>query len=403
MDEVTLLREFRADTEPCDDLTLARAKADLRAQFGLEADGVDQPRRRRLSRRAHIAAAALVLGAGLGFGFATWLTPSGSATSSFVGFGFLPVKGWTVVQSGTVGATGAATAIAANVPLDPADRLGRLPSATIGSLPANGVLIFASFTTRGDPDADARFPVRALPLRLAGAVPVTPAQYQLRAGVEGYNVDARIFVGSSPPSPELLADARRQLDRLVVGAERVTIFARPTVLGDQAVQLFGSIDSGKAGEVVDIQAKACGQQFFRGVAGATTREGGGWSRGYFAGITTTFRAIWDGDASEQVIVRQRALVRLRLVPFSKQFEVGVVARTQFWRRHVVIQRFDRRLGTWLSVKPVLLTKQAAAGTFVWTSARFTTSLPKGTLIRAVFPLDQARPCYLAGVSPQVRT
>jgi hypothetical protein len=34
---------------------------------------------------------------------------------------------------------------------------------------------------------------------------------------------------------------------------------------------------------------------------------------------------------------------------------------------------------------------------------FRPRVPKGTLIRAVLPLSQARPCYLAGYGPLMRT
>ena len=39
----------------------------------------------------------------------------------------------------------------------------------------------------------------------------------------------------------------------------------------------------------------------------------------------------------------------------------------------------------------------------WSEGTFTLSIPKGTLIRAVLPLSQAKPCYLAGFSRTVRT
>jgi hypothetical protein len=37
------------------------------------------------------------------------------------------------------------------------------------------------------------------------------------------------------------------------------------------------------------------------------------------------------------------------------------------------------------------------------SASFRASIPRRTLIRAVFPRSQARPCYLAGYSNLLRT
>jgi hypothetical protein len=87
------------------------------------------------------------------------------------------------------------------------------------------------------------------------------------------------------------------------------------------------------------------------------------------------------------------------------FEVEVRSLQQFWKRHVIVQRYERRLGRWRDVKKVVLSKTGAApgSTFVWTSAEFGVKVPRGTAIRAVFPLSQARPCYLAGYSNQLRT
>lgn len=191
--------------------------------------------------------------------------------------------------------------------------------------------------------------------------------------------------------------------------DRVTLAARPTVVGgDQHVTLSGSVGNRKADEVVTIEAKDCGSRpgFFRGVASARTHAGGEWSVDYDPAITTVLRAVWNDTASAEITIRRRASVRLVRTPSSaRKFGVSVVAKVQFWRKRVLIQRFDRRLGTWTTIKSVALeqTNAAPGSTFVWSSAEFKASLPKGTLVRAVFPLSQARPCYLAGVSKLVRT
>ena len=372
-------------------------------------------------------AVALLVGSGLGFGLGSSVTPSGSAGTNFAGFGFIPARGWTVVQSGLVGPAESGTAVAANVRLRPGDELRASTSATLESLPPNGIVVVATFTTRGDPGEDFSFEVQQLPLQIEDATRIPPAveamafatrlaSYGLRAGVGGYNVDARIYFGTSPPSPEMLASAERQLSRLVVSSERVTIFARPSLgRGGQAVTVFGSVDNGKTGEEVTVQARDCGEQVFRAVAGGTTRDGGGWSTEFTPWTTTTLRAVWNETASAQITIRQRIYVDLRkewrATGPARKFEVWIVAKNQFWRRKVLFQRFNRRLGTWATVKSVLLTdtgsndptgQTPSAGT-TWSRAEFTASLPKGTSVRAVFPQSQVGRCYLAGVSNSLRT
>lgn len=324
------------------------------------------------------------------------------------------------MQARVVDRTGVATAIAATVPLHPEDAStadSDPPYATLRLLPADGILIFATFTTRGDPAEDVHFSDGTLPLEIGNAnaqlSPTAAAlagrlrELRLRVAVGGYNVDATIYYGSARPSAEMVATAQRQLDQLVVASERVTLFTRSSVAGpDQAIRLYGSVDSGKQGEVVTVQARDCGQRFFRAVAGATTRSGGGWSTEYFAGISTTLRAVWDDASSPQITIQQRPLILLRTRPGGR-FEVVVSAKAQFWRKHVLFERFNRRLGTWTKVRSVVLTKQGTGAPgrspFVQTSATFTASVPKGVLVRAALPLSQARPCYLAGVSKLVRT
>lgn len=395
-----------------------RAMAHSAAAEPKPAESVDGLGRRQARWRLRVgwtvavAAIALLVGSGLGFGLSSSLTPSGSAGTTFVGFGFLPARGWTVVQSGAVSPTEGARAIAANVPLHPDDDLHDVPRGTLASLPPGGVLILATFTNRGDAGEDARFGVRELPLQIASAKPVSPskdrdlAQYRLLAGVGGYNVDARIYFGAAPPSATMLAAAQRQLTRLVVTSERVTILARPTVVpGGKTVILFGSVDSRKEGEEVAIQAKDCGQDVFRVVDGAITREGGGWSTDWYPFITTTVRAVWNDVASAQITLRQRAAVYLRKERLPREFEVAIVGKKTLWRKRVLIQRFDPRLGTWSLVRTVVLTETGSNGPLtstVYSRAEFSASFPKGTRLRAVFPLAQARPCYLAGVSLTLR-
>ena len=186
--------------------------------------------------------------------------------------------------------------------------------------------------------------------------------------------------------------------------QRVTIDARPTLLSSRqgTTNLFGAVESRKAGEVVTIQVKDCGQQSFRGVASATTQAGGGWSTTYGPGINTTVRATWNGAVSSQVTLRQRPAVVVDQLS-ARRFELGVGARAQFWRKRVLFQRFDRRLGTWATIKSVVLTETVGGGGGIWSSAKVTASVPKGSLVRAVLPLSQARPCYAAGYSNMLRT
>jgi len=183
----------------------------------------------RRPRRLPLALGAALLGAcALGVGVGAVITPSGSASSAPAGLGFLPERGWNVFQSGRE-ATPArpATAIAANVPLDAQDASDGLPYSTLLTLPRDGIVITVGFTVGGEPLRDKYFPPRGLPLRIRDAAPFIEwgvqarpgrplGQYQLRAGVDGHNVDVNLYFGTERPSPAQLTAAQRQLDRLIV-------------------------------------------------------------------------------------------------------------------------------------------------------------------------------------------
>lgn len=339
------------------------------------------PRRRRLRARWAVAigAVALLIGSGLGFGLGTWVTPSGTASRNVVGFGLLPERGWNVVQTAGPG-----------------------PGATTATASRDGIVLSVTSTPRGDPAQDVGYGIRELPLQVADARPSSadPSRLELRAGVGGYNIDARIKLQRAAPSAVMLAAAQRQLDRLVVAADRVTMAVRPAISSRASgfVTAFGTIDSGKAGESVTIQTKECDNSFFRVFAGANTEAGGTWSTYIFPSVTMTLRAVWNGETSNEVTFRQRAFVNLYRQPGSaSRFRVYVgAARSLPTGKPVTIQRFDQRLGRWETVRR-LPAQQTPAGT------RFTLRVPKGTRLRAVFPTSLARPCYLGGTSPVIRT
>jgi hypothetical protein len=338
--------------------------------------------RRKVRARWAIAAAAalLLVGSGLGFGLASSVTPSGGAGRNVVGFGFLPGRGWNVVQTA-----------------------GLTPGTTTAVASRGAIVLSVTSTPRGDPAEDVRYPLRELPLRIADARRSSrdPAQLRLRAGVGGYNVDARIsFAGA--PTVSLLATAQRQLDRLVIAADRVTIAVRPSIsppAGSPSVTqvtAFGTIGVAKAGESVTIQAKECDNSFFRVFAGANTEADGTWSTNIFPGITMKLRAVWNGETSNEVTYRKRVIIHFRQLSRAR-FLIGLPGTqgTRFGGKRADVQRFDQRLGRWETVRRVAL----ASGYSTYVTLR----VPAGTRLRTVLPSSQTGPCYVGDSSPVIRT
>jgi hypothetical protein len=184
---------------------------------------------------------------------------------------------------------------------------------------------------------------------------------------------------------------------------RVTIFARPTVLGwNELGSLFGTARGAGVEDVVAIEARECGSEFFRTLLEVHVHLGGGWTTSMGAWVTTTFRATWKGAASPGVTIRKQAGVSLVRKRSGPGFVVGVTARRSFWLKRVEIQH--RQSGGWRTVRTVQLTDSARSSGLVSASeATFRLAVPSGTLLRAVLPAAQAKPCYVQSVSRVMRT
>jgi hypothetical protein len=421
-DELDLLKELGRDEAEPDETSVSRARELLEQRIGgARMDGRQAVASGYGRRRWVLAVAvgALLIGSGLGFGLGSFLTPSGSAGGRLEGFGFVTAQGWNVTQSGSLADSGAARAVAATVPLAAGDEAREVPVATLKTLPANGIVIVARLFPRGDPFQDARFPLRALPLHVADAVPGSlPPSYlqsslvelRLRAAADGYNIDARIYVGATL-TPKLLAAVDEQLRRLVVAPGNVTLVVQPRILRDlrQSMSIFGSVSSASAGEKVTIQFKGCGLNplQFRDAYETTTNRGGGFSVEFPSPISPkvsgVFRAVHGDSVSAEVSVQHQAPVSMRILGRGR-FEVWVTGYTSFWRRYVVLQRYQRSRGAWVTVRRLLLTEQEyiPGSTVTVQTPPFRPPVPRGTRIRAVFPLSQAKPCYVAGVSEERR-
>ncbi|MBD0338660.1 MAG: hypothetical protein ICV67_05160 [Thermoleophilia bacterium] len=215
-------------------------------------------RRRSLRRPAALLLAAALVGAGVGIG--ALIAPSGTAAPGVVGLGFLPERGWSVLQNGGDGTpVRPAIAIAANVELSPDDDPDGLPLSTLETLAPEGVVIVASFIARGEQEYyDRLFPETSLPLRAGHAsrgiefgADVRPGrplgQYQLRASVNGHNVDVNFYFGSDAPTAAMLADAQRQLDLMVVRPAPVRY--RPTTEAAEEIvdRTYACTNTEKAG------------------------------------------------------------------------------------------------------------------------------------------------------------
>ena len=258
-----LLRDARAALP----LPSARATNDAREAV------IGSSLRRKRGRLQATAAVVVLLGA-TAFGIVAGLlvAPSGGASSpaTVTGLGFLPAKGWSVVQSGP-GVAQHSIAVATNVPVSSLDvPLDGPPYTTIRRLPPDGTVIYAEFTARGNVWTDLGYPADAGVPQLDEAYretawndqirPEDPlGQYLLQFSNSGYNVEVHAYIGRLRPTDAQLAAAQEQLDRMIVAGDPVTLDATPKVVPwSSQLTLTGAVANGRANEDVAIEERRCG-------------------------------------------------------------------------------------------------------------------------------------------------
>jgi hypothetical protein len=165
--------------------------------------------------------------------------------------------------------------------------------------------------------------------------------------------------------------------------------------------LFGTVAGARANEEVAIEAKWCGAPSYVVVERSRTNASGAFHVDRLVDLRTSFRARANGAVSAPVTVQTRPGVRFEHEG-GRRFNVWIVAFRFFDGKRGRFERFDNARRRWVLVKRVTVRGQNNPGRYAQTGARFTAAVKVGWLVRFVLPLDQARPCYLAGYSLLVR-
>jgi hypothetical protein len=188
-------------------------------------------------------------------------------------------------------------------------------------------------------------------------------------------------------------------------AETISIAARPTVLRwGQTTTITGGVGSGQSHVDIYLEGRTCDKTVWEIVAGPHTDDAGRFTVEMGGGINRFVRARAEGATSNVILIGQRPSLTLQQRP-AGTFWVHVNALRSFWRKRVVLQRYDSSIRNWRDVRSMPLTKTGSApgSPFVWSETeKSRQQISKGTLMRATLPRGQAKPCYLAGYSNLLR-
>jgi hypothetical protein len=152
---------------------------------------------------------------------------------------------------------------------------------------------------------------------------------------------------------------------------------------------------------VKLEAKGCGETFFRLFGLTHTTATGGWrweptGPGAVIRTNTQFRARVHESLSSTVLLRRRVYVDLRKTR-GRTFHVGVFSEyVNLHGKRARIERFSG--GRWLLLRSPKLAKEGY-GTY---SADLVVR-ERGLQLRAAVPEALVRACYAAGVSTIIRS
>jgi plastocyanin len=174
--------------------------------------------------------------------------------------------------------------------------------------------------------------------------------------------------------------------------------APPSVRYGSTTTLSGVVSSGALGEVVTVDAQACGQTTFTRIATVTSAANGAWTYAAKPTLDTVFQANWKSAKSTPVKVVVRPRVVLKKTGRGR-FSATVSAAQSLVGKYVVLQRRTR--SGWRVVKRVTL--RTAIGTTpptINSSARFRARVRRGTKLRLV--MQQPGTCYTPATSNTIK-
>jgi hypothetical protein len=189
-------------------------------------------------------------------------------------------------------------------------------------------------------------------------------------------------------------------------APGVTLNVAPSaIVYGQEVRLSGKIPAARGGQKVIVRARAC--RFTKAVPVRTlkTRKNGSFSFRVGPTLGTVYSVAWRKRVSRKVTVGVAPQVSLRKAG-ARAYAISVSAGggSTFEGMQALLQRAVGHKWRSIATTPLKLTSSPTALTAVSSgTARVQFPVPRHSVLRAVFPPNEAKPCYRAGISRTLKT
>jgi hypothetical protein len=231
----------------------------------------------------------------------------------------------------------------------------------------------------------------------ANVIGATAKTYKLGSADVGNTLRVRVTAKNSAGSASVVSAATS-----VVASpppQSVTLTAsRDLIVYGGSVVLTGAVANGTPGETVTITEKAQASTALDTTVTTTTDASGSFTITVQPRIHTAFVASAGSSKSDPVDVVVRPRVQLRHMGFHR-FAVRVSAARPLLHRVAIVQRWNRRLHVWVSIRRVHLTSTVTTSSpTVVSTVGFRLRHLSGVRIRVMLPLSQTVPGYITGTS-----
>jgi hypothetical protein len=186
-----------------------------------------------------------------------------------------------------------------------------------------------------------------------------------------------------------------------VAAPTMAASARMIPFGSDVV-LKGTAPGAKAGDRIEILAKACGFTEPVPVGATHARKGGAYTYTLQPMLNAAFSVRWGETTSKPISIRVRPAVQVRRVN-ATTFGIDVSSGNGAWfDGSAILQRWNAGSRSWITAGSAPLSANSSPDALIAvSSATVHATIKRGARMRAVVPQSTVGECYVSSASAAV--